>query len=147
MMGNHLWQSTLFALAAGLSTLILRNNRASDRYWLWLAASLKFLLPFSLLAGLGSHLARIPIPAGTKTWVVFVLTPASQPFAQSAVSVASGQSHLLPVLLATAWVSGSGVVLATWYVRWRSISAALREAVPLRAQDAKSTHCAVWSGS
>jgi len=125
-MGNHLWQSTLFALAAGLSTLILRKNRASDRYWLWLAASLKFLLPFSVLAGLGSHLARIPIPAGTKTWLVFVVAPVSEPFAQGAVSI--------PALLAAAWLCGSGVVLAAWFVRWRSISAAVRNAAPLRAE-------------
>ena len=46
--GNHLWQSTLFAAAAGLLTLALRKNHARARYWLWLAASLKFLVPFSL---------------------------------------------------------------------------------------------------
>jgi bla regulator protein blaR1 len=51
---NHLWQSTLFALCAGMLTLALRKNRASVRYWLWLAASLKFLVPFSLLVALGS---------------------------------------------------------------------------------------------
>jgi bla regulator protein blaR1 len=53
-LGNHLWQSTLFAIAAGLLTVILRNNHARTRYWLWLTASLKFLIPFSLLAGVGS---------------------------------------------------------------------------------------------
>ena len=56
-LGNHLWQSTLFAIVAGLLTLTLRNNPARFRYWLWLAASAKFLIPFSLLVGVGSHLA------------------------------------------------------------------------------------------
>ena len=56
-LGNHLWQSTLFAIAAGLLTLILRNNHARIRYLLWLTASVKFLVPFSLLAGIGSHIA------------------------------------------------------------------------------------------
>jgi len=37
-LGNHLWQSTLFAIAAGLFTLFLRKNQARARYWLWLAA-------------------------------------------------------------------------------------------------------------
>ena len=41
-LGNHLWQSTLFAGAAGLLTLFLRKNRARARYGLWLAASVKF---------------------------------------------------------------------------------------------------------
>src|SRR5205807_2570964 len=48
-MGNHLWQSTLFAAVAGLLTLLLRKNRAETRYSLWLIASAKFLLPFCLL--------------------------------------------------------------------------------------------------
>ena len=43
---NHLWQSTLFAGAAGLLTLILRKNPARVRHWIWVAASLKFLVPF-----------------------------------------------------------------------------------------------------
>jgi bla regulator protein BlaR1 len=55
--GNHLWQSTIFAVVIGLLTFVLRRNHAGTRYWLWLSASLKFLFPFSLLAGLGTHLA------------------------------------------------------------------------------------------
>ena len=45
---NHLLQSTVFAAIAGILTLFLRHNHARTRYWLWLAASLKFLIPFSL---------------------------------------------------------------------------------------------------
>jgi bla regulator protein blaR1 len=51
--GNHIWQSTLFACAMGLLTLAFQKNRARVRYWLWFAASLKFLIPFSLLTALG----------------------------------------------------------------------------------------------
>ena len=43
-LGNHLWQSTVFAAVAALLTLLLRKNHARTRYWLWLAASLKFLV-------------------------------------------------------------------------------------------------------
>lgn len=50
----HLWQSTLFTGAAWLTTLAMRTNRAQVRYWLWFAASVKFLFPFSLLVGLGT---------------------------------------------------------------------------------------------
>ena len=62
---NHLWQSTLFAAAAGLLTLALRKNRAPVRYWLWFAASLKFLIPFSLLVTIGSQFewAAPPLPS------------------------------------------------------------------------------------
>ena len=51
---NHLWQSTIFAFAAALLTLAFLNNRAQVRYWLWLAASLKFLVPFAALIRLGT---------------------------------------------------------------------------------------------
>ncbi len=56
-MGNHLWQSTLFAGTAGLLALTLRKNQARARYWVWLAASVKFLIPFSLLVEIGKRLA------------------------------------------------------------------------------------------
>ena len=56
-LANHLWQSTLFAAAAWLLTLALQKNRAAVRHGLWLAASLKFLVPFSLLVGAGSQFA------------------------------------------------------------------------------------------
>ena len=46
---NHLWQSTLFAGLAAILTLAFRKNQARVRHSLWLAASLKFLVPFSLL--------------------------------------------------------------------------------------------------
>jgi bla regulator protein blaR1 len=55
---NHLWQSTLFAFTVGLLTLVLRKNQARVRYWLWLTASCKFLIPFSLIVNIGTHLAH-----------------------------------------------------------------------------------------
>ena len=56
---NHLWQSTLFALLTAVLALALRTNHARVRHHLWLAASLKFLLPFSLMTSLGAHLATL----------------------------------------------------------------------------------------
>jgi bla regulator protein BlaR1 len=53
---NHLLQSTVFAGVAWLLTLALRKNRASVRHWIWLSASIKFLLPFPLLAAVGQWL-------------------------------------------------------------------------------------------
>ena len=51
---NHLWQSTLVAVVAWLATLALRRDRAAVRYGVWLAASLKFLVPFGWLTTLGA---------------------------------------------------------------------------------------------
>ncbi|MBA2587548.1 MAG: hypothetical protein H0U98_02885, partial [Alphaproteobacteria bacterium] len=53
MLFDHLWQSTLVAVVVTLLTLLFRRQSARVRHGLWLAASLKFLLPFSLLAALG----------------------------------------------------------------------------------------------
>jgi hypothetical protein len=53
---NHLWQSTVFAGVAALLAFVLRKNHARTRYWLWLTASLKFLIPFSLLVSIGKQI-------------------------------------------------------------------------------------------
>jgi len=141
-LGNHLWQSTLFAIGAGLLTLILRKNHARARYWLWLAASVKFLIPFSLLVGLGSHLAWSRDSAGTNAGLYFAMEEISQPFSQPAMSVISRATpstiasssliQLLPALLEAVWLCGFLVVVFVWYLRWRRVSIALRNAEPLR---------------
>src|ERR1700731_2293008 len=82
-MANHLWQSTLFAVLAAVSSLALRKNQARVRHHLWLAASLKFLVPFSLLMSLGSHLARMHRSADSEPVFYFVLQTVSQPFHQA----------------------------------------------------------------
>src|SRR2546430_8415825 len=138
-LGDHLWQSTLFAVVAGLLTLILRDNHARARYWLWLAASMKFLIPFSLLVAIGSHLPWSRGSAGTKAGLYF--EEVSQPFTQPTFSVIARVTpstaspnliRVLPALLAATWLVGFLVVLLVWYVRWRQISAAVRQALPLR---------------
>ena len=140
-MGNHLWQSTLFAVGAGLLTLVLRRNHAHTRYWLWLAASVKFLIPFSLLVGVGSRLPWSRASAGTNARLYFAMHEVSQPFTRTtlpgispaaAVTVSLSLADLVPALFIAAWFCGFVVVLWLWYTRWRRILAATREAAPLR---------------
>jgi bla regulator protein blaR1 len=88
-LGNHLWQSMLFAGTAGLLTLLLRRNYARARYWLWLAASVKFLIPFSLLVGIGSHLGWSLGSTGTRTGLYFAMEEVGQPFTQPTMSLVS----------------------------------------------------------
>ena len=137
-LADHLWQSTLFVIAAGLFTLFLRKNPARARYRLWLAASLKFLVPFSLFVGIGKHLAWIS--TGATAHLYPVLNQMIQPFAPPTAPVSSGVLsvmgppsviHFLPLILATAWLCGSVAVLSAWLLRWRRVSSAMREAVPL----------------
>jgi len=140
-LGNHLWQSTLFAVAAGLLVLFLRKYHARARYGVWLAASLKFLIPFSLLAGIGSHLAWSRSSAGTNSGLYFAMEEVSQPFTQPATSmisrttpstVSSKPIQLLSALLAAVWLCGFVIVVSVWYLRWRRIFAVVLTAVPLR---------------
>ncbi len=84
---NHLWQSTLFAGAAGLLTLALRKNSARVRHWIWVAASLKFLVPLSLLITIGSYVQRRTALVASQSTFSVVLDHVSQPFAASADSV------------------------------------------------------------
>jgi uncharacterized protein (TIGR03435 family) len=140
-LGNHLWQSTLFAIAAGLLTLILRKNHARARYGLWLAASVKFLIPFSLLVGLGSHLARPRAAAPLESGFCSAMEEISQPFTQPAAHAIAPMAHsttppnplrLLPAILGAVWFCGFAVILCVWYARWRRVLVTVREAVPLR---------------
>src|ERR1051325_5870304 len=78
--GNHLWQSTLFVIIAGLLTLFLRKNHARVRYWVWLAASLKFLIPFTLLSWIGSRLAWAHVPTRTNAGLYSSMEVIGQPF-------------------------------------------------------------------
>lgn len=139
-LGNHLWQSTLFATVAGLLTLLLRKNHAGARYWLWLIASIKFLLPFSLLVTLGSYLA--PARSGSNGDFYLAMETVSQPFPQSLAKTAPSIApihasfmanlvHLLPAILALAWLMGFLAVLVTWFLRWRRISSAMQSAIPM----------------
>src|ERR1700722_9044209 len=96
---NHLWQSTLFATAAGLLTLAFRDNRAKVRYWLWLSASLKFFIPFSLLISVGSDFEWAPAAQKMATQVAgpslsFTVEQIAQPFAEAVTPTHSTTSHI-----------------------------------------------------
>ncbi len=139
-LGDHLWQSTLFAGAVGLLAFTLRRYQARTRYWLWLTASAKFLIPFSLLVSVGSLLGW---SSHTKAGMYAALDEVSQPFTEMTVRETSTSvaalpmaSHhwvsLLPGSLAVVWLCGFIGVMVLWWVQWRLISVAMREAEPLR---------------
>jgi bla regulator protein BlaR1 len=133
-LANHLWQSTLFAGTAWLLTLTLRENRPETRYGLWLIASVKFLVPFSLLVGLGSHLGWSKAPARTPAALFVAIDEMSQPFtlanpghsaAPAALTWLQLDARVLPTLLLGVWFCGVATVLFFWYLRWRRIHAVL----------------------
>ena len=139
-LANHLWQSTLIVIAAGLLTLSLRKHHARARYWIWFAASMKFLVPFSLLVSLGNRLAWHHLGAETTTPALyFTIEEIGQPFTQTIASGATAPaSSLLPTSLtsllpwiAAVWICGFLAVLLLWTARWLRISAAIKSALPL----------------
>ena len=79
-LGNHLWQSTWIATIAGALALTMRKHEARVRYAVWLAASLKFLVPFALLVSAGSHFAWPHATPARAARLSTVVQQASQPF-------------------------------------------------------------------
>lgn len=151
---DHLWQSTLFALMVAALTLIFRRNSASIRYGLWLAASIKFLVPFSVFSALGARLyaeaGRFLTPGGNvpplapdplsavASMLNGVTAPLSSanpsgPGALGTTSIGAPADSLVPLLLpalAGIWLLGSLSVAATWFVRWTRVRRALRSSKP-----------------
>src|SRR6187455_1213026 len=79
-LANHIWQSTIFAIGVGALTLLFRKNSAVVRYRLWLIASVKFLIPFSVLVGLGGVLDWTPVQQFTPAKVPVVIRQIGLPF-------------------------------------------------------------------
>lgn len=123
---NHLWQSTLFGVLAAALALLLRNESAAVRYWIWWAASAKFLVPFAALVAVGSLLAptmraavvlpewsasleRLAEPVGTELW---------------APALAA---------LTAVWLAGVLATASVFVVQWLRVRRMVRAATPWRA--------------
>ena len=127
---NHLWQSTIFVLLVWLVTVTLRSNGARVRYWLWMGASLKFLLPLSALIELGERLQWRDAPVAVQPAVSFVLQDVLTPVTLvTSVPPSIPQSTAdLSWVLATVWGAGVAIALMSWWRQWLPIRAALRRA-------------------
>jgi uncharacterized protein (TIGR03435 family) len=129
---SHLVQSTLFAGAAALLTLAFRANRAQVRFWLWLSASLKFLIPFALLSIAGSHIRAWAPPSSREgigaTAPTFYAAESSRQFsrdtlaahASSAVAPAFDRTTL-DMVIAGVWLCGVICVALIRLRGWRRI--------------------------
>jgi beta-lactamase regulating signal transducer with metallopeptidase domain len=144
---NHLWQSTLFLAAIWGLTLLLRKNSARVRYVLWLAASLKFLLPFAVLAALGTLLPWHTELGSTDTETPLVVSIAGDFTAPMAGDLQSPRwitntardslsfFDLVTMASLILWLIGSLLVAAGWLVRWLGIQRTLWQATPLAGTD------------
>lgn len=147
---DHLWQSSLFALFIMLAAPVFRHQNARIRFWLWFAASAKFLIPFALLSSAGEKLALYW--AAPSVSLPFYLDPAmvqmtAAPFTQVAASSAPAMPAFgWPTFgwlifgwqgpAGALWLAGTAVFAARWAHNWWKMRALLRasEAVPIRSR-------------
>jgi TPR repeat protein/beta-lactamase regulating signal transducer with metallopeptidase domain len=135
----HLWQSTLFAGLAALLTLAFQKNRANTRYRIWLAASVKFLIPISPLVAAAHNLAwktaSIELVSRSTMLADLVATSAAMPSVPivplTTVSPESAAVNFAAVLLAV-WACGAAAAFSWWLVRWLRMKAVLRASLPLQ---------------
>ncbi len=137
---NHVWQSTLFAAAAGLLTAAFRKNRAQVRYWLWFSASLKFFVPFALLINLGGQFpwrpARTVATQITAPAVTAAMEQIAQPFTTTlppARSMGEARDWLVITLFGV-WACGFAGIAWSRLRDWRRIRAVVRASIPRPAQ-------------
>ena len=132
--GNHLWQSTLFAVVAGLLTTALRSNHVRWRYWLWLTASVKFCIPFAVLAAIGRNIHWGTAAAASGPGVYLAIESISRPFHPAAPAPHAAGAHVLlnyiPLFVFGLWFCGCLAVAASWLARWRRVRAIVRQASP-----------------
>ena len=138
---NHLWQSTGFAAVIALLALAVKGSHARVRHRLWLVASVKFLIPFSVLTSIGGILGRWLVPAPPMSQLPLVMEQIVQPFApippvglsvEPIVQAPAASSVLLPALLVALWLCGFIAVSLYGCVRWRRVAAAVRSSSPIR---------------
>lgn len=131
---NHLWQSTLTACAAAALVLLLRSSEARLRHAIWMAASLKFLLPFTLLMAIGAQLSTKHVSPAAATPIVTTMIQISQPFAAAGSALHARVPSLpkFPWLLALGllWAAGTAATLMAWTIRWMRVRTVARQAVP-----------------
>lgn len=138
---NHLWQSTLFAACIATLVHVMRRNRAEVRHALWVAASVKFLLPFALLISLGQWLAPSPAPGPTSsvetsTSIAVAVDQVAQPFAElladsaPVAQVSRAPIGWLPTTLVAVWAVGFALIGLLRFRGWLEVVSARRSSVP-----------------
>jgi uncharacterized protein (TIGR03435 family) len=134
---DHLWQSTVFVVIAWLLTLVLRNNAARVRYWIWLAASIKFLIPFALLTIVGNQFSwQNAAPVVQSNGFIAAFQQIAEPLMTPAIILrATPEQAFDPaVIFVSLWIVGCVLLLARWSVSWVRVVSAVRSATPLAMQ-------------
>jgi beta-lactamase regulating signal transducer with metallopeptidase domain len=129
---DHLWQSTLFCAVIWSITLAMRTNSAAVRHWLWLLASMKFLVPFSALHLLGAA-AGLPTPVESQPTFFGTALQAATPMVAPALTVPEAQGgapFALAVGMLAAWILGASCVALRCVRGWHTVYLLSRAARP-----------------
>ncbi|HEY4086022.1 MAG TPA: M56 family metallopeptidase, partial [Bryobacteraceae bacterium] len=129
---NHLWQSTTFAVIVAIAAAILRRHSPRLRYWLWLAASAKFLVPFSLILVTGAHIQLPPDTPGLRATTV---QHVSMAFAPVSIIAPARAGFPWTTALTAVWFAGAAFFAFRWFRCWRQIHRAARHATKLPLQN------------
>lgn len=128
---NHLWQSTLFAFVIAALTLLMSRNRASARHAMWLAASVKFAVPFSAIAALGASVNLGSTPATIAASRDFYAVTAALVAPVSASAVNPGPNLWIGGI-GLIWLAGAALVAGAWCRGWARARRVVQSATPRR---------------
>jgi uncharacterized protein (TIGR03435 family) len=135
---NHLWQSSCFVFLGALLAFALRSHSPKIRYWVWLSASLKFLIPFALLVSLGNEIPRPAARSVSAADPVFSATivQMAEPYAPpSGPGIPSRHGmHWMPIAIGTAWALGVLAIALARCRGWWKVREALRAGTPVELQ-------------
>ena len=137
---NHVWQSSVFAAGVWLLTLLVRRNHARVRYWLWFAASVKFLLPFALLTSLANQVEWAP--ATQQRWsqaVPVAVAQINEPFSPEIVTATPAPAATVGSAWSTVaflvWGLGVTAVIVVRLQLWRRVRQLVRLSKPTEILD------------
>jgi TonB family protein len=136
-LADHLWQSTMVAAVCALLVGSVGKRQPSVRHAIWLTASLKFLIPFSILATLGRAAAAWAWPSFVAVAAPMGVQALGRPFdvtgalVSGAAPSSTGVGEFLWIAIAVVWAAGSLVRGVAGWRDWRRAGRIADSARPL----------------
>jgi len=133
---SQLVQSTIFALLAAMLALATRRNAARVRHALWLAASFKFLIPFSIFTAIGGYFdflrpAQVPSAVERVPRMMMNIGVAAAPHIKTVHAVAPAATFNWMAVVWIVWACGCAFVIARWTREWLRIRGLVLRARPI----------------
>jgi bla regulator protein BlaR1 len=135
---NHLWQSTLAGLLVWLACATwLKAYSPRVRFTAWMVASVKFLVPFSILVAAGRSGATPPLLKPSQSQAVFDFVTSRVPIVAAAPFTASPAPQAptdwerwIVAFLLVIWASGAFLIAMRWLAQCWRVRQLLRTAEP-----------------